>query len=42
MSLTQEMLKSAVVIVVVFPFLLIYPFVQKYFTKGVTVGAVKG
>ena len=42
LSLTQEMLKSAVVIVVVFPFLLIYPFVQKYFTKGVTVGAVKG
>ena len=42
LSVSQEMLKSAVVIVVVFPFLLIYPFVQKYFTKGVTVGAVKG
>lgn len=41
-SASQEMLKSAVVIVVVFPFLLIYPFVQKYFTKGVTLGAVKG
>lgn len=39
---SQDMLKSAVVIVVVFPFLLIYPFVQKYFTKGVTLGAVKG
>lgn len=42
LSMSQEMLKSAVVIVVVFPFLLIYPFVQKYFTKGVTLGAVKG
>lgn len=41
-SASQEMLKSAVVIVVVFPFLLIYPFVQKYFTKGVTLGALKG
>lgn len=42
LTMSQEMLKSAVVIVVVFPFLLIYPFVQKYFTKGVTIGAVKG
>ena len=42
LSMSQEMLKSAVVIVVVFPFLIIYPFVQKYFTKGITLGAVKG
>lgn len=42
LNLTQEMLKSAVVIVVVMPFLLVYPFVQKYFTKGVTLGSVKG
>lgn len=41
-TMSQEMLKSAVVIVVIFPFLIIYPFVQKYFTKGVTIGAVKG
>jgi len=37
----QDMLKSAVIIVVIFPFLLIYPFLQRYFVKGVTVGAVK-
>ena len=42
LTMSQEMLKSAVVIVVVFPFLIIYPFIQKYFTKGVTIGAVKG
>ena len=41
LSLTQEMLKSAVVIVVVFPFLLIYPFVQKYFVSGLMLGGVK-
>lgn len=41
-TLGQEMLKSATVVVVVLPFLFIYPFVQKYFTKGITLGAVKG
>lgn len=40
--MTAEMLKSAVIVVVITPFLVIYPFVQKYFVKGVTVGAVKG
>lgn len=41
-SLSQEMLKSATIVIVVLPFLFIYPFVQKYFTKGVTLGALKG
>jgi len=41
-TLSQEMLKSTVVVVVVLPFLLIYPFLQKYFVKGVTIGSVKG
>lgn len=41
-TLGQEMLKSATIVVVVLPFLFIYPFVQKYFTKGITLGAVKG
>ena len=40
--MTAEMLKSAVIVVVITPFLIIYPFVQKYFVKGVTIGAVKG
>ena len=41
-NMGTEMLKSATIIVVIFPFLLIYPFLQKYFTKGITIGAVKG
>lgn len=40
--MTAEMLKSAIVVVVITPFLIIYPFLQKYFVKGVTIGAVKG
>jgi putative aldouronate transport system permease protein len=35
-------IKMAVVVVTIIPALLIYPFVQKNFTKGVIVGAVKG
>jgi putative aldouronate transport system permease protein len=41
-SVTGEMMKSAVIVVVITPFLVIYPFLQKYFVKGVTLGAVKG
>ena len=41
-SMPPEMLKSAVVIIVMAPFLIVYPFLQKYFVKGVTLGAVKG
>ncbi|MBE7033251.1 MAG: carbohydrate ABC transporter permease [Ruminococcaceae bacterium] len=36
-----EVIKYAVIIVSVVPILLLYPFIQKYFTKGVMVGAVK-
>jgi putative aldouronate transport system permease protein len=35
-------IKMAVVVVTVIPALIIYPFVQRNFTKGVIVGAVKG
>lgn len=35
-------IKMAVVVVTVLPALLVYPFVQRHFTKGVLIGAVKG
>jgi putative aldouronate transport system permease protein len=34
--------KYAVIIISIAPILLVYPFLQKYFTKGVMIGAVKG
>ena len=37
-----EAIKYSVIVVSSVPVLLIYPFVQKYFTKGVMIGAVKG
>ncbi|MGJ6979962.1 carbohydrate ABC transporter permease [Aestuariimicrobium soli] len=35
-------IKMAVVVLAIIPILVIYPFVQKHFTKGVIFGAVKG
>ena len=37
-----ETIKYAAIIVTTVPVLCIYPFLQKYFVKGVTIGAVKG
>lgn len=37
-----ETVKMAMIIVVVFPILIVYPFLQKYFVKGMLVGSVKG
>ena len=41
-STTQETVKSAAIMITVIPILCFYPFVQKFFIKGVTLGAVKG
>lgn len=41
-SLPTETLKNAMAVVATGPILLLYPFVQKYFVKGLTIGAVKG
>ena len=35
-------MQMAVIILTMFPILCIYPFVQKYFVKGVMIGAIKG
>jgi putative aldouronate transport system permease protein len=37
-----EMIKFASIIVASVPMLIVYPFVQKYFVKGVMIGAIKG
>ena len=39
---TSESLKYATLIVAIVPIMCVYPFLQKYFTQGVMVGAVKG
>ena len=39
---TPEVLQAATVMFATLPILLIYPFIQKHFVKGVMVGAVKG
>ena len=39
---TSETVKSATIIVAILPILVFYPFIQKYFTKGMMLGAVKG
>lgn len=41
-DIVSESVKSAGVMVLVVPMLIVYPFLQKYFVKGVTLGAVKG
>ncbi len=38
----SETLKYATIVVATVPILCVYPFIQKYFVKGVMIGAVKG
>ena len=38
----RELLKYALIVVASVPVLIIYPFVQKYFVRGIMLGAVKG
>ena len=38
---TENTVKKAAVIVAILPFMIIYPFCQKYFVQGVNIGAVK-
>jgi putative aldouronate transport system permease protein len=41
-SVYKTLIKYCTVVVSTLPILAIYPFIQKYFTKGVMVGAIKG
>lgn len=42
MHVTSETMQAAQIIVVTIPIIITYPFLQKYFVKGVTLGSVKG
>lgn len=41
-QLTPQSIKLAAMVVTATPVICIYPFLQKYFAKGITIGAVKG
>jgi len=39
---TNEMIKAALLMVTTLPIVMVYPFLQRYFIKGIMLGAVKG
>jgi putative aldouronate transport system permease protein len=41
-SLTEETMKMVTITVSIIPVLIVYPFLQKYYTKGILIGSVKG
>ena len=41
-SIPSITIRMAIAMVGILPIIIIYPFLQKYFVKGITLGAVKG
>jgi putative aldouronate transport system permease protein len=41
-ALMSEIIKYALIVVSTAPILILYPFLQRFFTKGVMIGAIKG
>jgi putative aldouronate transport system permease protein len=41
-NMPTQTLKMALTVVVTGPIVLLYPFAQKYFVRGITIGGVKG
>jgi putative aldouronate transport system permease protein len=41
-ALPSETFRMAIAVIGIVPILIAYPFFQKYFVKGLTIGAVKG
>jgi ABC-type glycerol-3-phosphate transport system permease component len=42
MNVPEEGVRMATMMVTIGPIILFYPFVQRYFVKGITIGAIKG
>ena len=38
---TSDTFKAATIVMIILPFIFIYPFLQKYFVKGIIIGGVK-
>ena len=41
-SMPSEMLKCAMIVITALPIICVYPFLQRYFVKGIMVGSLKG
>ena len=41
-EISDRTLRSAQIVIAMVPVLIAYPFLQKYFTKGIVMGSVKG
>jgi putative aldouronate transport system permease protein len=39
---TGEGMRAAMIVIASIPIMLVYPFLQRYFVKGLTLGAIKG
>jgi len=40
--ITPDSIKMAITVITILPIIFVYPFFQKYFVKGIMLGAVKG
>lgn len=41
-GVSEQTVRSAIIVVTILPIVMIYPFLQKYFVKGIMIGAIKG
>ena len=42
MSISPSGIRMTLTAIVLIPIILVYPFIQKYYVKGIMIGAVKG
>lgn len=41
-AISTQSLKSAAIVIAIVPIMCVYPFIQKYFVKGIMIGSIKG